>query len=203
MAAAVRPESFRGPTLPLGKPRASMVDVDWEQNRITVRSPKTEHIAGKESRAVPLFPELRPYLEAAFDAAEPGTVHVVTICRSGEKNFRTRMERIIRRAGLTPWPKLFQNLRSTRETELAETFPMHVVTAWIGNSQPVALKHYLQVTDDHFERAISASAEAVQNPVQQPAESPRNASQPEPAICEIAAESEALRERASESIPPR
>ena len=65
-----------------------------------------------------------------------------------------------RRLGLTPWPKLFQNLRSTRETELAEDYPLHVVVAWIGNSQPVAAKHYLQVTDDHF-------AQAVQNPVQQ------------------------------------
>ena len=61
--------------------------------------------------------------------------------------------RIIRKAGLRPWPKLFQNLRSTRESELAETFPMHVVCAWIGNSQPVAAKHYLQITDEHFEQA--------------------------------------------------
>ena len=53
-------------------------------------------------------------------------------------------------AGLQRWPKLFQNLRSTRETELAEDFPMHVVCPWIGNSQPIAAKHYLQVTDDHF-----------------------------------------------------
>ena len=30
------------------------------------------------------------------------------------------------------WPKLFQNLRSRRETELAEQFPMHVVCSWIG-----------------------------------------------------------------------
>jgi len=38
--------------------------------------------------------------------------------------------------------------------------PLHVVCAWIGNSQPVAMKHYLQVTDDHFRQAV-------QNPVQQ------------------------------------
>ena len=49
--------------------------------------------------------------------------------------------------------KPFQNLRSTRETELAETYPIHVVCAWIGNSEAVAAKHYLQVTDEHFERA--------------------------------------------------
>jgi hypothetical protein len=51
--------------------------------------------------------------------------------------------RILQRAGLTAWPKLFQNLGSTRETELAESFPIHVVTAWMGNSQLVAAKHYL------------------------------------------------------------
>ncbi len=37
-------------------------DVDWEAERIRVPSPKTEHHPGKESRAIPLFPELRPYL---------------------------------------------------------------------------------------------------------------------------------------------
>jgi hypothetical protein len=80
------------------------------------------------------------------------------------------LSRIIRKAGLKPWPKLFQNLRSTRETELADQFPQHVVCAWIGNSQVVAAKHYLQVTDDHFAAgaADSAPKKAVRNPVQQP-----------------------------------
>jgi hypothetical protein len=31
---------------------------------------------------------------------------------------------------------------------------MHVVCAWIGNSQAVAAKHYLQTTDEHFEKAL-------------------------------------------------
>jgi hypothetical protein len=69
--------------------------------------------------------------------------------------------KIIARAGLEPWEKLFQNLRATRETELAEIYPMHVVCAWIGNSPAVAAKHYLQVTDAHF-------AEAAQNPTPTP-----------------------------------
>ena len=74
---------------------------------------------------------------------------------------------------MEPWPKLWQNLRSTRETELAERYPIHVVRAWMGNSQPVAAKHYLQVTDEHFEQAArgaesgAADAGALQNPVQQ------------------------------------
>jgi hypothetical protein len=82
-------------------------------------------------------------------------------------NLRTQLERIIGRAGLTPWPKLFQNLRSTRETELAESFPLKVVCEWIGNSPEVAVKHYLQVTDEHFERACSAPTGALHKAVQQ------------------------------------
>ena len=31
----------------------------------------------------------------------------------------------------------------------------HVVCRWLGNSLAVAGKHYLQVTDEHFERAAA------------------------------------------------
>ena len=74
-------------------------------------------------------------------------------------NLRTQLQRIIRRAGLKPWPKLFHNLRATRETELAEEYPLHVVCAWIGNSKAIAAKHYLQVNDAHFEQAARPAEE--------------------------------------------
>lgn len=35
-----------------------------------------------------------------------------------------------------------------------EIYPAHVVCGWIGNSEAVARKHYLQVTDAHFEKAV-------------------------------------------------
>jgi len=142
-------------------------DVDWERGRIHVQSPKTEHHAGGESRIVPLFPELRPYLEECFELAEPGTEYVITRYRDTNVNLRTPLLRIIKKAGLKPWPKLFQNLRSTRQTELEEQFPSHVVCAWIGNSQAVAAKHYLQVTEEHDQRAASAEDRALQNALQQ------------------------------------
>ena len=44
--------------------------------------------------------------------------------------------KIIARAGLEPWAKLFQNLRATRETELAEIYPMHVVLC-LDRKQPI------------------------------------------------------------------
>ena len=152
-------------------------DVNWEYGRILVSSPKTEHLAGGESRLVPMFPELRPYLEQAFEQAEPGSEFVITRYRDADKNLRTQLHRIICRAGLKPWPKVFQNLRSTCETELAEQFPLQAVCQWIGNSQAAAKKHYLQVTSEHFERATSISEKALQNPVQQPLEYTGNAAQ--------------------------
>ena len=148
-------------------------DIDWQNNRMLVTSPKTEHHIGGESRLVPLFPELRPFLEDAFEQAADGTEFVVNRYRDRTQNLGTQGKRIVRKAGMTPWPKLFQNLRSTRETELSEQFPMHVVCAWIGNSQSVAAKHYLQVTREHFDRAV-AEGEALQNPVQQSHETTRN-----------------------------
>jgi integrase len=135
-------------------------DVDLAKGRMTVRSPKTEHHEGKESRVVPILPELRPYLDAAKTEAAKGEEYVVTIpsvaaFRNGgpNPNLGTRMQKIVRRAGVKVWPKLFQNLRATRQTELAQTFPEHVVCEWIGNSQAVAREHYLRVTDEDYAKA--------------------------------------------------
>jgi excisionase family DNA binding protein len=40
-----------------------------------------------------------------------------------------------------------------------ETFPEHVVCAWIGNSKAVARKHYLTVHEVDYDRAAHPSAE--------------------------------------------
>ena len=50
--------------------------------------------------------------------------------------------------------------------------PVGPTCQWIGNSQPIAAKHYLQVTDDHFSKAL-------QKALQQPVVFPRTGSQPE------------------------
>lgn len=89
-------------------------DVDWERSRFCVHSSKTEHFEGRESRLVPLFPELLPYLREVFENAEPRSEYVITRYRLQNVNLRTQLQRIIAKAGLKSWPKLFQNLRSTR-----------------------------------------------------------------------------------------
>jgi integrase len=135
-------------------------DVNWERERFRVVAPKTKHQDGGE-RWVPLFPELRPYLEEAFERAAPGAVHVVTRWRDSAQNLRTQLLRILRRAGVKAWPRLYQNLRSSRETELAETFPIHVVAEWLGNSPKTALAHYTQVTEEHYQKALQKAVQQV------------------------------------------
>ena len=62
-------------------------------------------------------------------------------------------------------PKLFQNLRSSRSSELiTQGFPAYVVTSWLGHSVKVANKHYNQVTDDHFRRAVDREQKRREEP---------------------------------------
>ena len=60
-------------------------------------------------------------------------------------------------AGLSPWEKLFVALRATRDTELRESFPVHVVEAWLGHEDRVAKRNYTQITDEHFRLAANSS----------------------------------------------
>jgi hypothetical protein len=82
-------------------------------------------------------------------------------------NLRTQFGRILKKAGFEAWPRLFHALRASRETELAQEYPVHVVTSWLGNTPRIAMKHYLMTTESDFTKAAGkASEKAVQNPVQ-------------------------------------
>ncbi|MBA3482093.1 MAG: tyrosine-type recombinase/integrase [Pirellulales bacterium] len=172
-------------------------DIDWGASRIVVASPKTEHHAGKASRTIPLFPELRTILDEAFDLAPEGAVYVVderfrksAMGPGGwmNANLRTHFGRIVDRAGLKTWPRLFHNLRASRETELVESYPLQVVTDWLGNTPKMAMRHYLMTTDEHFAAAVKgenpavddATGEAAQKAAQQAHVS--TCSEPQPAM---------------------
>jgi integrase len=151
-------------------------DIDWDASRITVRSPKTERLPGKATRTIPLFPELREPLATSFERASDGAVYVVderfrksanTAKGWANANLRTTLEKIIHRAGLTVWPRPFHNLRASRETELVERFPLHVVSQWLGNTPSIAMKHYLMVNGSDFTKAVEDGVEkAAKNPAQ-------------------------------------
>ena len=123
-------------------------DVLWDENKLRIDSPKTG------VRHCPIFPELMSLLRESFEAAPEGTTRLAYRYRRAA-NLGTQMNRIIERAGVPYWAKTFQNLRSTRRTELQENFQDHVVNSWMGHGSETAAKHYLQVTDVHFAAAAT------------------------------------------------
>ncbi len=162
-------------------------DIDWELDRMRVPECKVEHHEGRGVREVPIFPELRPHLEAAFDAASKGggypspDSYVVdkqayrdAAMRPGgwaNANLRTQFLKILKRAKVEPWKRLFHSMRASRQTELEREFPTHVVCAWLGNSVAVAKKSYLLVTQEDFSKAAQNAAQldpkVAQNAAQQ------------------------------------
>jgi integrase len=153
--------------------------IDWQRSRITVVSPKTEHHPGGGQREIPLFPELVRPLAEAFEAAPDGAVYVVTRHRSQadspegwrNSNLRTRFNKMIRRAGLKPWPKPFHAMRASCETDLLEKHPLQAVARWMGHSAKVAVANYLRVRDEHFDAATTGTGgqhDLAQIPAQSP-----------------------------------
>ena len=132
-------------------------DIDWENGRILVNCRKTKGHEGRETRFTPLFAELRRELQVWRKEAPSDREFVLKPAVSPKTNLRTGLIKILKKAGIRPWPKLFQNLRSSRATELRDEFPSHVVAAWLGHTVKVADDHYNQVTDEHFRRAAGAN----------------------------------------------
>jgi integrase len=138
-------------------------DINWEQSLITVPSPKTER-HNKGYRIIPLFPELKQYLDEADAMAQEKSTHIITRYRdSKNSNLRTQLLRIIKKAGLTPWERLFHNMRASRQIELADEFPAHVVANWLGNSPAVAERHYLKTTEHHIQKALAGPTTGTAN----------------------------------------
>jgi hypothetical protein len=143
----------------------------------TVHASKTEHHSDGGVRVVPIFEELHPYLLDVFGQAGERQCFVITRYRKSNANLRTQLGKIIKRAGVKQWPKLFQNLRSTRETELMQQYGIPAACEWIGNSPQVAMKHYAQVTEEDFARAIGGTKSgtiAARNPARQQFAANRN-----------------------------
>jgi site-specific recombinase XerD len=129
---------------------AKWEDVDWETDRFTVRSPKTAK-QGKPTRQIPLC-WIRKELDEMWEVTPDKSQYVLPTLRK-VTNLRTTFQKIIKRAGLVPWPRLIQNLRVSKQNDLESCLRMTAVTAFIGNSEAIAKSHYLHATDGDFEIA--------------------------------------------------
>ena len=154
--ALARWQALRTPSEPV---RLRWSDIDFENRTMIIQQPKME-TRGKPTRKMRIFEPVLSLLIELRDIVQPGldcplSAPIIYADKGNAVNWRKALKKVIERAGVKPWPKLFQTLRATRETELAAVLPLHVVTAWCGNTPNVALSHYLMTTDDHFEQASS------------------------------------------------
>jgi len=142
---------FAGLRCPTEVLKLRWTDIDWAKGSMRVDSSKTG------LRFVPMLPEVRQALTEARDAARDGAVRCVEEYLENCANLRQQFGRIIRRAHVESWPRLFHNLRASCRTELQESLPDHVINKWLGQSSRVAQDHYLTPTDEHWGRALSLS----------------------------------------------
>ncbi len=135
-------------------------DIDWASSRFLVRAKKVEHHEGRETRLVPIFPELRPHLEKARTEAPVDAVYVIPRAKSGP-NLRRYAEQIIERAGVQQWPRLFSNLRASCETDLLRVHRSDAVFGWIGHSARVAVEHYAPgPMEEDFKKAVQITVQS-------------------------------------------
>jgi hypothetical protein len=97
-------------------------------------------------------------MNAAADQSPAG--HLINrLSQFSDSNLRKQLTQTILSAGSAPWPKIFHNLRASRQTELEERFPRKTVCEWMGNSETVADQHYLQVLEKHYDQAVVGEAQ--------------------------------------------
>lgn len=97
-------------------------------------------------------------LQARFDSSEDGEQRLITM--NGRGALIRPVRHIWARAGVEPWERLWQTLRSSCEKEWAMSFPQFAVSKWIGHSIIVSGKHYANaVPDELFDRAVGGTAE--------------------------------------------
>ena len=141
---------FAGMRVQSELPLLKWSDVLWSENCFVVRvSPKT-----KTTRRIPIFPEIRQALEDLLPITGESE-YVLNVLRRKSKNWRTPLEKMMIRAGLEPWPALFNTMRASGETDIARTHGLQCAVQWVGNSVQIAMKHYVRATAEDFRKAAN------------------------------------------------
>ena len=152
-------------------------DIDWNQKKMVVHSPKTEHHPGKGVRIIPFFPRIQECLLEAQKEAPAGAIYVVEkhaplylrgqkerIYDSRQGNMGTMFRKIMKRAGVAAWKKLIHNLRASFETDLLSKkhgeFTLTTIAKWLGHSVKVMLEHYARFQESDYAQ-IAAACERV------------------------------------------
>lgn len=117
-------------------------DINFDNNTILLKASKTD-----SERLVPIFPELKPYLEDHHELARGGDLYVdgnefVFPKLRTHSNVATTAQKYVKRAKQTVWKNFWNSLRATRESELMDEYGLRRACTWSGNSPEIAMKNY-------------------------------------------------------------
>jgi integrase len=144
-------------------------NIDWERHRLTVIANEEWKPKDKDSRTIPIAPDLHRLILAASKgiADQRGKVIPGTI---NERNVDRDFKVLCRRAGVVPWRKPMHTLRKTCLTRWARQFPLHVVKEWAGHGdERTTLKFYLKVSESEYDKAAGLGQDVSAVSSQRPA----------------------------------
>ncbi|MBQ5789696.1 MAG: tyrosine-type recombinase/integrase [Thermoguttaceae bacterium] len=125
-------------------------DVDFKRGRLDV-----DDVKNKRRRVCPMFAPVRVELERLREIrGDKAGVFVVESLRT-VSHLRTTFPKLIYRAGLEPWSKPFQNLRSSASTDVSNKYGAKCESDWLGHGADVSLTHYQQIPPETVERALN------------------------------------------------
>ena len=146
--------------------------LDLDNGTMEMPSPKTAN-KGIAKRKLPIFPELKDAFEFARQRILPQSpsgfvirdiLNLDSHNRSkviwDNKNASPQLAKMIKRCGEKPWPKLFQNLRVTRENELLQQgeYRRDAVHAFIGHTSETFDANYASLSPEDFKPRSARTA---------------------------------------------
>lgn len=137
----------------------------WDTSRIKVFDVKRQRFPKYRWRYPPIFPEIRPELDAAWDNADDGAVFVVPYLQSKTiQGFTSGLNKVLTKLEIELWPRRLQNIRATRSTEIKRRFGSDTESAWIGHSKEESARAYQMVLESDYEKALQNAQQSDQSP---------------------------------------
>ena len=135
---------------------------DLDNDRFKVFATKTGY-----ERVVPIFPQLRPFVDAAISKATDRKFVCPWLRSRSNGNFYSILSKRIDASDLKRWPRLLQNLRASRSNEIERDFGPKLESAWIGHNTQIAETNYFSVSESDFAKATttqSVLAQIIEDP---------------------------------------
>ncbi|NQV31609.1 MAG: site-specific integrase [Phycisphaeraceae bacterium] len=135
-------------------------DVNFEKGRLYVVGKPHWQPKDRETRCVPICPQLMAILTKAFDDAPEKAVRICPAVNV--KNIDRDIKATIKRAGIAPHLKPLHCLRKSALTDWASWLPIHAVKEFGGHEDIKTLEqYYLRVGDDLYDRVTVGQAKNV------------------------------------------